>query len=423
MRCLMALAAVFMSVAVIWGAQPPLVIHEWGTFTTLQDENGRALGGLNADDEPLPPFVHTIAPYPAGYQSGKGLPARCHPDVTMRLETPVVYFHPPQAAKLPIVLDLSVEFRGGWLTQFYPDATVSGVPGAAPQATAGTSVPITSRSIGRLFWNGLRIGTTDDWPATDMHVWTAPRRVQSAQITSQKDEAERYLFYRGVGHINAPIRIERDGSQLKLFANDSPGVDSDSSVTISAAWLVHIGQDGDCAFRVLGALRLGPDKTAQTTAATFQPAEYRGLPALRAEMHRALLADGLFADEAEAMLSTWDASYFKSAGDRLFYLVPRPWTDEHLPFTVSTQAKVTRTMVGRLEIVTPEQRAILRRIAMLPAAAADGDVRFNLYKSLGRFRNALALDELEKRPSESLAQFVELHGLQPLSIPRSYSDR
>src|SRR5437870_1291138 len=36
----------------------PLVVHEWGTFTSLQDENGRSIGGLNVDDEPLPKFVH-----------------------------------------------------------------------------------------------------------------------------------------------------------------------------------------------------------------------------------------------------------------------------------------------------------------------------------------------------------------------------
>ena len=38
-------------------AQDPLVVHEWGTFTSLQDEEGRCLGGINSDDEPVPDFV------------------------------------------------------------------------------------------------------------------------------------------------------------------------------------------------------------------------------------------------------------------------------------------------------------------------------------------------------------------------------
>jgi hypothetical protein len=44
-------------------ASPPesaeLVVHEWGTFTSLQDERGDALAGINIDDEPLPDFVQT----------------------------------------------------------------------------------------------------------------------------------------------------------------------------------------------------------------------------------------------------------------------------------------------------------------------------------------------------------------------------
>src|SRR5438445_12533848 len=38
----------------------PLIVHEWGTFTSLQDESGRAIGGINSDDEPVPKFVHDL---------------------------------------------------------------------------------------------------------------------------------------------------------------------------------------------------------------------------------------------------------------------------------------------------------------------------------------------------------------------------
>src|SRR5688500_11845720 len=101
-----------------------LVAHEWGTFTSFQDEDGRAIGGLNNDEEHLPPFVRTIYPdVLSGARSmwSKGAP-RAHPDVTMRLETPVLYFHPPKDARQPFTIDVSVDFKGGWLTQFYPGA-------------------------------------------------------------------------------------------------------------------------------------------------------------------------------------------------------------------------------------------------------------------------------------------------------------
>ncbi len=64
------------------GAAPAadrLIIHEWGTFTSLEDENGLAIAGINSDDEPAPPFCHGIGYYPAS----QGAPA-VHPNVTMR---------------------------------------------------------------------------------------------------------------------------------------------------------------------------------------------------------------------------------------------------------------------------------------------------------------------------------------------------
>src|SRR3982751_5487256 len=68
-----------------------LVVHEWGTFTCLQDENGKGIGGINTDDEPVPDFVHNIVPallIPVSSDQpllSKSVP-RCHTDVTMRLE-------------------------------------------------------------------------------------------------------------------------------------------------------------------------------------------------------------------------------------------------------------------------------------------------------------------------------------------------
>src|SRR6266498_3185581 len=84
--------------------------------------------------KPVAKFVHDLNRLlilkpsqlpPVCYQ---GAP-RCHPDVTLRLETPVIYFHLPDGATRPRALDVKVAWRGGWLTQFYPDAQ-SEAPGA-----------------------------------------------------------------------------------------------------------------------------------------------------------------------------------------------------------------------------------------------------------------------------------------------------
>jgi len=66
-----------------------------------------------------------------------------------------------------------------------------------------------------------------------------------------------------------------------------------------------------------------------------------------------LAADGLFDDEARALLNTWELSYFKSTGLRVFFLVPRAWTDFYLPLEISQPADVNRVMVGALSWSRP----------------------------------------------------------------------
>ena len=98
-RTILALLVAGLSVAAVHAA-PPLVVHEWGTFTSFQDANGRTIQGINVDDEPVPPFVHRLRDFqtfqttspPASWSQGA---PRCSPGVTLRLETPVLYFYPP----------------------------------------------------------------------------------------------------------------------------------------------------------------------------------------------------------------------------------------------------------------------------------------------------------------------------------------
>src|SRR5690349_16153967 len=98
--------AILLAATVILGAgEPSLVVHEWGTFTSLQDESGEAIPGVNSDDEPLPLFTHNLALMLIIGTPVQGAP-KCHPDVTLRLETPVIYFHRRAAVPSPLVVDV-----------------------------------------------------------------------------------------------------------------------------------------------------------------------------------------------------------------------------------------------------------------------------------------------------------------------------
>jgi len=161
-------------------------------------------------------------------------------------------------------------------------------------------------------------------------------------------------------------------------------------------------------------------------------------------MQAALVKEGLYPDEASAMLRTWELSYFKSPGLRFFYIVPRKWVDEVLPIKITgSPTEITRVMVGRIELISDAQRATLAKLATGPCpnlaaikkAAADAidkghfsedekkafyggekplsDLGIAIpplvqdYLSLGRFRDALIVHEQQEHPSAALAQFIK----------------
>lgn len=432
-----------------------LVVHEWGTFTALQDEEGQELSGINTDDEPVPEFVHNLNRFLLSqpvlsslhwqYRQ-KGAP-RVHPQITMRLETPVIYFYPPKAWPAGKAVDVSVRFQGGWLTEFYPQAEPKVPMRANNQFDFGELTPETTSSLA---WNRLRLRTSGLGPETDEHVWLAPRKVAAANVTATNDESERYLFYRGVGRLHAPLRavIDRKGGQVTLHANFDNVLSSRQTEEIPVLWLVQVSKDGQCAFRTVEGFSVSGDTTTGLAKASyrFEPGEFRRENGERLEllMHTALVAEGLSPDEATALVSTWQRSYFKSPGLRLFYLVPRAWTDHYLPLAVSGGARLTRVMVGRLELISDEQRAMLDKLAgtitsdgkwlaQIPESPARerflagrtdfGNLGvaipadYQLYLDLGRFRNALVVNEERMRPTPTLTKFIDTYALHPFRIP------
>jgi len=379
-----------------------LIIHEWGTFTSLQDETGRALGGINEDVEPLPPFVHDLGKG-SNKLGGKGLLPGPDMNVTMRLETPVVYFHPHDGS--PKTINFSVNFQGGLLTQFYPDAKTNVPAGAIP--------PVAAKSLGSLEWKDVSLDTHKAGPQTSSHVWLAPRNVDAVDVTAKNGESERYLFYRGVGNLDSPLKVVRQEDRLDVVSQLDPALAGAGEMRFARIWYFDMRSDGSCAFT-----SFGPAKASANAAApigwidsNFSNAEYSSgnLAKLRADMHTALVADGLYDDEASAMLSTWETSYFKSAGSRVFFIVPRAWTDHYLPIKLSADANVSRVMMGRIDLITPAHRQTLEKLAESSGDPSKKEV-IDLYRQLGRFAGAIVRDEAKQHPSKPLQV---LAGLTP----------
>jgi len=425
-------AMLFVAAAARGGAagEDRLVVHEWGTFTSLQDEQGRDLPGVNVDDEPVPPFVHNLNRFLLAspvltsehwrYRM-KGAPRR-HPQVTMRLETPVIYFYPPAGAKAPLELDIEVQFRGGWLTEFYPKAL-------ADMDRPGGYIDfgnLTPETVGNLKWLKLKVGAAGEFPKTEEHVWLAPRKVNSAPVTAANGESEQYLFYRGVANLQAPLRtvMDRARGEITIHHRFDAIPEAARPSSVRRMWLVDIRGADRVAFREIRECQVSVDGSPLAMAGyRFEGSDYdpQNLAQLKSRMHAALVADGLFDDEATAMLSTWRQAYFQGPGLRLFYIVPRQWTDHYLPLKISRPAKVERVMLGRIELVTADQRRELERLSRLPTSSPKwidkiprkvrdqflaGRIRgdfgrletsipadYQAYLNLGRFRNALVVEQ------------------------------
>lgn len=453
-----------------------VVVHEWGTFTCLQDEQGRAIGGINVDDEPVPLFV-LGASYvhnngtSASVLRGFGLPPYSHFDkgwrpadheVTMRLETPVLYFYPPKGAAPQSVppLEVHVDFHGGILSQYYPYAE----PGGWSSNFTTIGLPIISQHIGNIVssldWKQVRLGSLVPPVESDDKVWITPREVSAPVLEVQGQvydhdgahtvtQAEHFLFYRGIGHLDSPLRLQDGDGAIGVWSQWGGGNDAPPR-----AWLTEIRADGSCSFHEVTNFKSGSwwrTSSLPTVSKQFAANEFSAdnLTKLKASMHDALVKEGLYDDEATAMLKTWELSYFKSPGLRFFYIVPRAWTDKVLPLKITgAPSEITRVMVGRIELISDTQKATLQRLAAgsspdldtIVMAARDALAKSNLsdaqkkdffsgerslselgitipppvqdYLSLGRFRDALMVREEQQHPSAALAQFIKDNRLE-----------
>jgi hypothetical protein len=108
-------------------------------------------------------------------------------------------------------------------------------------------------------------------------------------------------------------------------------------------------------------------KNVEAATRLEAPALNGTLEAASEEMLAALMNEGLYPDEARAVLETWKDAWFEE-GTRLLYIVPRPFVERVLPLTITPPpANVTRVFVGRLELVSPRTQMAIE------TALATGD--------------------------------------------------
>lgn len=308
-----------------------LTVHEWGTFTSIAGPDGRAINWLPLTaSTDLPSFVEHLSNV-NNFKGGlRG---------TIRMETPVLYFYSAHETTVSV----RAAFSKGLITEWYPHATV---PALDPRKDIALSQKATQGSIA---WNSVRIdplGSSNFAMDTATNHYYAARQTSAAPLTVDGPggaQHERFLFYRGVSTIDSPLAATVSSNDTVLLQNhlssQIPGV------------VLFERRGSKLGYRIVGAL---------TDEASFAAPGLDGsLDALTSDLEGMLIAQGLFAAEAHAMLETWRNSWFEE-GSRIFYIVPRAYVDSVLPLTVTpTPTKLTRVFVGRIELATrATQRAV-----------------------------------------------------------------
>jgi hypothetical protein len=347
-------------------AHAQLIVHEWGTMTTLHAPDGTPQTRLNLIEaaELLPTFVKRFEPQQpnsgfvsfAPFAKGAHTPGRA--DVTMRLETPVLYFYDPGNVVTGRGFDVRVQMRGGVLNEFYPAAMAGMQRNGVPQGKSAQRLSLDSSWAGTLEWKDATLDDTAAVPDTKAAVWLAPRQVRATKVRVGA-QAEHYLFYRGVANVAALLVTQHSRRAVTLSApHDKRWLGADPA-TISRVWLVDVRADGSLAFATRTDLRLSPNTASEPLARIdrFVAKDFSKdrVTALWSSMKTELVAAGLYADEAQAMLETWQASYFRKPGLRVFHTTPRAWTDHYLPLELSVPHEATRVLIGRIDLMTADE--------------------------------------------------------------------
>jgi len=319
---------------------PDLTAHEWGTFTSIAGTDGLAVkwSPLNGSTD-LPGFVEHLS----GAQFKAGLRG------TVRMETPVLYFYSPHETAVSV----KIRFSKGVITEWFPNASRIE---PNPRHVLDPEALYRRHGSGSIEWDSVTVSPNraasfpHEPPGDDAaNQYYAARETSAAPLvvkTGVGEQQEKFLFYRGVSTISVPVSatVASQGQvQVRNLAQEEiPSV-------------ILFERRGDrLGYRLGGALpgemSLDPPELTAT------------LESLSRDLQDILTSQGLYPDEARAMIETWRQSWFEE-GSRLFYIVPDGFLNSILPLSINpAPSQTVRVFVGRLELVTPATTQAVEKI-------------------------------------------------------------
>ena len=345
-----------------------LTAHEWGTFTSIAGADGQAVEWFPlTGSTDLPSFVEHFRN--AGFKLGlRG---------TVRMETPVLYFYSPREETVSV----KVSFAKGVITEWYPHASR-----VEPTAVLWDGSLYREHLDGSIAWDAVTLAQsqTADLPSDQRkNPYYAARQTTSTPLrvkTPVGEQYEKFLFYRGVSAFRVPISATLDDAN-KLRVENRSGQPIPNTIFFER-------RGENVGFRVNGAL--------QNEVLMDPPQLNSTVDSLARELEGILIAQGLYQNEAQAMVQTWRDSWFEE-GSRLLYIVPEEFVNTVLPLTIKpAPVQTTRVFVGRLELVTPATESAVEH-----AFAAHDETTLAKY---ARFLEPILTAMIKQAPTSAKAQ-------------------
>jgi hypothetical protein len=364
-----------------------LTVHEWGTFTSFMGSNGELIEGLHHEDEPLPAFVHGLKKQSLLDRGHQPSPRRCpinskvgcstfdnlvqtHSEIfpeapissgiTQKMETPVIYFYGDAGKKI----NVEINFPQGIITQYFPEATFS-----YPTVNEAREL-----KDSRFVFDVTLLKATDmlNLPVTQKEsIWNPARAVPEANtISVNNGEKEKFIFYRGVGNFTSPLKVSSD-------TDDVLTLDNLSQSNISMAIVLNSnGKFGN----IKTIYNLNKQQKLRVPDLGKGMAFDQYIEKTKSVIAEELIKNGLYKDEAVAMVNTWEKSYFHTPGIRVLYIVPSEDTETILPLSVKPAPnELKRVLVGRVEVMTKNEEAAYLKIIGTQAGAINTEDLFGRF--------------------------------------------
>ncbi len=307
-----------------------LIAHEWGAFTSFSGSDGKLLRFSTNVVEGVPSFV-----FSRSKQDDQPRQLKTTFSTLQRMETPAIYFYAPE----PMALNVRVDFPQGLLTEFYPPVSNIGPAPGKELDTAPTNGMLEWRNL-RVLGHNARVSLPKIEATSHYAAAREAREAHAVQFSHNGEmHTERFLFYRGLGDFEPPIRAEALGNDRFRFTTTQksqwPCVFLVSAKDGQVRWSVQDNVTGSHEFRLISATRN----------------KDMGVERLISELREA----GLFEPEARAMVNTWRDQWFAEHGTRFLAIMPADVVDSTLPLRIEPKPIETkRVFVARLEILTPE---------------------------------------------------------------------